>query len=61
MEVDGEIYWTICDRGSSINECSEIVITVFNENLSGGQCEQDSVIQGADKGTEERGRKTSRN
>ena len=51
----------VCDRGSGINECSEIVITVFNENSSGSQCEPDSAIQGAGKGTEEGGRKTSGN
>jgi len=58
-EVDREVCGAVHDRGSSINECGEIAITIFNENLSGSQCEPDSVIQGAGKGTEEGGRKTS--
>jgi len=61
MEADGEIYWAICNREGSINECGEIAITVFNENSSSSQCEPDSAIQEVGKGTEEGGRKTSGN
>ena len=61
MEVDREIYWAICDRGGSINEYDKITITIFNENLSGSQCELDSVIQEIGRGTEGGGMKTSGN
>ena len=59
MKVDRKIYVAVCHRGSSIIKCGEIMITVFNENSSGSQCEPDSVVQGASKGTEEGGRKTN--
>jgi len=39
-----ERYVGLYDRGSSINECSEIAIAVFNENSLGSQCEPDSAI-----------------
>ncbi len=35
MQVDREICGAICDRGSSIIKCSEIIITKFDENSSG--------------------------
>ena len=60
MEADGEIYWAICNRGDSINECSKIVTTKLNKNTSGSQCKPDSTIQGTSRRAKERGGKTSR-
>ena len=37
-KVDGEICRTICDRRSSIVECSEVTIAKFNEDSSGSKC-----------------------
>ena len=43
-EIDREVCGAICDRRSSINKCGEIAITIVNEDSSGSQHEQDSVI-----------------
>ena len=36
------------------------MIANLDENLSSGECQLDSTIQGASRGTEKRGRKTNR-
>ena len=59
MKVDRKICGAVYHRGSSIIKCSEITMTVFNENSSGSQYKPDSVVQGASKGTEEGRRKTN--
>ena len=38
-EINGKIYGAICNRESSIIECSKITITKFDENSSGSKCE----------------------
>jgi len=43
-KVDGKIHRTICGRGGSIVEYSKITITKFDKNLSGSECEPDSLI-----------------
>ena len=43
-EVDRKICGAVYDRGGSINECSKITITKFDENSSGSKCEPDSSI-----------------
>ena len=58
MKIDGEICWTICNRGGSINECSKITITKFDENISSSQHKLDSMVQGTNRRAKERGGKT---
>ena len=43
-EVNGKIYGAICNREGSIDKCSKIIITKFNENSSGSKYELDSLI-----------------
>jgi len=45
---------------SSINQCSQMTTTCFNEDTSGGKCQSNSMIQGASGKAEERRSKTSR-
>ena len=58
MKIDRKIYWAVCNRGGSINECSKITITKFDENTSSSQCKLDSMVQETNRRAKERGGKT---
>ncbi len=60
MKVDQKICGTIWDRRGGIVKCGKAVATEFNKNSPGGQCKQNSTVQGTSKEAEKRGRKTSR-
>jgi len=44
MKINRKIYGAICNREGSINECSKITITKFDENTSSSQHKPDSTV-----------------
>jgi len=49
---------SIYNREGGIYQYSQITTANLDENLSGCECQSDSTIQGASRGTEKRRRKT---
>ena len=59
MQVGKKVCRAVWNRESNVIECSEVIITKFNEDSSGSQCKLGSKIQRAGKGAEKEEGKTS--